>query len=538
MAGAADTPARDAFGEMFGEMFGDIFGGGRRGGGRAQVFRGADLKYELELDLNQAVFGHSVGDRRRQAHGVRHLRRQRRGQGPQARSPATPATASARCAFRRASSSCSSRARNAAARAPSSRIPATPVSARVASVAASGSRSRFRPVSTPAIASGSRVKANRDAMAGRRATSTSKCTCASTKSSSATASICRARSPSASRPRCSAAASTCRRSMGTCRSRFPPRPSRDRVFRLRDKGVKPVRGGARGDLFCRVVVETPVKLNGEQRELLRKFEESLQEGRQQTRAARREFLRRRETVLLERTDLKITTAAVAVPAVRGPRAAPPSPASASPTIVRLPSIDARAIRAALRPASRSLRKCTPHTMRCRANSSAALSSTRVALRHELRQQIGHRRSHRSHGRSGYERSPLHVVDARRRAAVRFRRGAAAGISSWRRARRGRCRLRRAAISDSQPRQIRRVFRVEAERARRSARPPSCGRRARLPLARAMRVRCSSSSSSSSARVCAESGAGGRRELRDELVRRSRQIVEDVVLPPPRRATAR
>ena len=50
----------DAFGEMFGEMFGDIFGAGRRGGGRSQVFRGADLKYELEIDLNQAVFGHSV----------------------------------------------------------------------------------------------------------------------------------------------------------------------------------------------------------------------------------------------------------------------------------------------------------------------------------------------------------------------------------------------------------------------------------------------------------------------------------------------
>jgi DnaJ-class molecular chaperone len=33
--------------------------GGRRGG-RSQVFRGADLRYELELDLPQAVFGHSV----------------------------------------------------------------------------------------------------------------------------------------------------------------------------------------------------------------------------------------------------------------------------------------------------------------------------------------------------------------------------------------------------------------------------------------------------------------------------------------------
>jgi molecular chaperone DnaJ len=48
------------------------------------------------------------------------------------------------------------------------------------------------------------------------------------------------------------------------------------VFRLKEKGVKPVRGGATGDLFCRVMVETPVKLNEEQKELLRKFERSMQ----------------------------------------------------------------------------------------------------------------------------------------------------------------------------------------------------------------------------------------------------------------------
>src|SRR6187551_663603 len=49
----------DAFSDIFGDVFGDIFGGGRRGG-RSQVFRGADLRYELELDLNQAVFGAAV----------------------------------------------------------------------------------------------------------------------------------------------------------------------------------------------------------------------------------------------------------------------------------------------------------------------------------------------------------------------------------------------------------------------------------------------------------------------------------------------
>ncbi len=50
--------ASDAFSDIFGDVFGDIFGGGRRGG-RQQVFRGADLRYDLELDLEQAVFGHS-----------------------------------------------------------------------------------------------------------------------------------------------------------------------------------------------------------------------------------------------------------------------------------------------------------------------------------------------------------------------------------------------------------------------------------------------------------------------------------------------
>jgi molecular chaperone DnaJ len=50
------------------------------------------------------------------------------------------------------------------------------------------------------------------------------------------------------------------------------------VFRVREKGVRPVRGGSAGDLFCRVAIETPVSLNNEQKELLKRFEASLQEG--------------------------------------------------------------------------------------------------------------------------------------------------------------------------------------------------------------------------------------------------------------------
>jgi molecular chaperone DnaJ len=60
--------------------------------------------------------------------------------------------------------------------------------------------------------------------------------------------------------------------------KIPSESQSGRVFRIREKGVRPVRGGAPGDLFCRVVVETPVSLDAEQKELLRKFETSLQEG--------------------------------------------------------------------------------------------------------------------------------------------------------------------------------------------------------------------------------------------------------------------
>ena len=57
--------------------------------------------------------------------------------------------------------------------------------------------------------------------------------------------------------------------------KIPAETQSGRIFRLRDKGVKPVRGGSRGDLFCRVVVETPVHLSAEQRELIRRLDESL-----------------------------------------------------------------------------------------------------------------------------------------------------------------------------------------------------------------------------------------------------------------------
>ena len=60
--------------------------------------------------------------------------------------------------------------------------------------------------------------------------------------------------------------------------KVPAETQTGKLFRLRGKGVKPVRGGAVGDLLCRVVIETPVHLTKEQKTLVEKLGESLSGG--------------------------------------------------------------------------------------------------------------------------------------------------------------------------------------------------------------------------------------------------------------------
>ena len=53
---------------------------------------------------------------------------------------------------------------------------------------------------------------------------------------------------------------------GRVKLKIPPETQTGKLFRLRGKGVNPVRGGTVGDLMCRVVVETPVNLTKRQKE--------------------------------------------------------------------------------------------------------------------------------------------------------------------------------------------------------------------------------------------------------------------------------
>ncbi len=57
--------------------------------------------------------------------------------------------------------------------------------------------------------------------------------------------------------------------------KVPAETQSGKLFRLRGKGVRTVHDSRQGDLLCSVHIETPVNLNEDQRELLRAFDESL-----------------------------------------------------------------------------------------------------------------------------------------------------------------------------------------------------------------------------------------------------------------------
>jgi molecular chaperone DnaJ len=59
---------------------------------------------------------------------------------------------------------------------------------------------------------------------------------------------------------------------GYAKIKIPAETQSGKVFRLRGKGIKGVRSTAHGDLMCHVIVETPVSLTSRQKELLQEFE--------------------------------------------------------------------------------------------------------------------------------------------------------------------------------------------------------------------------------------------------------------------------
>jgi molecular chaperone DnaJ len=65
---------------------------------------------------------------------------------------------------------------------------------------------------------------------------------------------------------------------GKVKLKIPAGTQTGKMFRMRGKGVKPVRGGPVGDLLCRVVVETPVNLTDRQKDLIKELDDTMQAG--------------------------------------------------------------------------------------------------------------------------------------------------------------------------------------------------------------------------------------------------------------------
>lgn len=59
---------------------------------------------------------------------------------------------------------------------------------------------------------------------------------------------------------------------GPVKLQIPAETQTGRLFKLNGKGIKSVRGRSKGDLLCRVIVETPIELTRKQKELLQEFE--------------------------------------------------------------------------------------------------------------------------------------------------------------------------------------------------------------------------------------------------------------------------
>jgi len=273
--GGAGGFGGEGFGDIFGEVFGDIFGGGRQR--RNQVFRGADLGYDLRLDLEKAVSGDSVtidvptqvtctscdGSGAKKGTqpvkcstcgGVGQVRMQ---QGFFSIQQSCPACKGAGTVIADPCGSCQGRGRIRKTKTLAVKVPA-------------------------GVDDGDRIRLSGEGEAGRNGgppgdlyveirvnahklfTRDGADLACEIPVSMATATL----GGDVELPTLN----------GNVSLKVPVGTQSGKIFRLRGKGVVTVRDPRVGDLFAKVSVETPVNLTAEQKELLARFENSIRAG--------------------------------------------------------------------------------------------------------------------------------------------------------------------------------------------------------------------------------------------------------------------
>jgi molecular chaperone DnaJ len=259
------------FGDAFSDIFGDIFGGG---GGRSRVRKGADLQYNLELSLEDAVSGTTVKIR------VPTLKHCTTCSGSGAKPGSSPETCSTcgghgqvrmQQGFFSVQQTC-----------PNCRGSGTTISDPCNTCNGNGriKESKSLSVDVPGgVDNGDRIRLSGEGEAGD----------AGAPPGDLFVQIHVKTHPIFERDNadlyCDVPISIVLAALGgeievpslggRLNLKIPAGTQSHKQFRMRGKGIKPVRGGPTGDLICRIVVETPVKLNSAQKELLEKFGESM-----------------------------------------------------------------------------------------------------------------------------------------------------------------------------------------------------------------------------------------------------------------------
>ncbi|MGB0720926.1 MAG: molecular chaperone DnaJ [Gammaproteobacteria bacterium] len=264
------------FGDIFGDVFGDIFGGGR-GGGRRGPQRGADLQYNLELDLEEAVNGTEV---KIQIPNWKHCEPC---DGSGAKAGTQPKTCST-CqgagqvrmsqgffSIQQTCPSCHGKGKVIEEPCPSCRG-----QGRV-------QENKNLSVKIPAgVDTGDRIRLSGEGELGELGAPPG----------DLYVQVHVREHPIFVRDGddlyCEVPISVVNAALGgelevptlggKAMLKVPEGTQTSKLFRLRGKGVKSVRSSTAGDLLCRVIVETPVKLTPRQRELLEQFGDSLGEN--------------------------------------------------------------------------------------------------------------------------------------------------------------------------------------------------------------------------------------------------------------------
>ncbi|MDX1281898.1 molecular chaperone DnaJ [Shewanella colwelliana] len=261
------------FGDVFGDVFGDIFGGGRRGGQR-QAARGSDLRYNLELSLEEAVKGLTKELR------IPTLAACDSCDGSGAKKGSSPTTCGTchgqgqvqmRQGFFAVQQACPTcHGRGKIIKDPCNKCHGE---GRV-------EKSKTLSVKIPAgVDTGDRIRLSGEGEAGEFGAPPGDLYVQVTVREHAI--FVR----DGNNLYCEVPISFSKAALGgeievptldgKVNLKIPSETQTGRMFRLRGKGVKSVRSHAVGDLLCKVVMETPVNLSDKQKELLREFDNTL-----------------------------------------------------------------------------------------------------------------------------------------------------------------------------------------------------------------------------------------------------------------------